>query len=115
MLSYFKVREQSMEPWVREGDFVVVDRMSYLFSKPRVGHIVIAKNPRKPSMLLLKRIVKEQEDWYWIEGDNAKKSTDSRHFGWLKRDFLVGKVIHKTGPLAHSIMMKSFVQEHIMS
>ena len=104
MLSYFTVKEQSMEPWVREGDFVVVNRMSYLFSKPRVGHVVVARHPKKPSMLLLKRIVREQKDRYWLEGDCASKSTDSRHFGWLKRDFLIGKVIHRTSFLARSII-----------
>jgi len=98
MLSYFAVKEQSMEPWVGEGDFVLVNRMSYLFSKPRVGHIVVVKHPQKPNLLLVKRIVKEKLGMYFVKGDNASKSIDSRHFGWLKRDFLVGKVIHKTAP-----------------
>ena len=101
-----------MEPWAREGDFVVVDRMSYLFLKPKIGHVVVARHPKKPSILLLKRIVREQKDRYWIEGDCTSKSTDSRHFGWLKRDFLVGKVIHKTSSLACSIMAQC-INRHI--
>jgi len=104
MIFYFKVREQSMEPWARQGDFVLVDRMSYLFFKPKVGHVVVVRHPQNPSLLLLKRIVKAEKDRYWIEGDCTSKSTDSRHFGWLKRDFLVGKVIHKTDPCALGIM-----------
>ena len=104
MLSYFVVKEQSMEPLFQEGNFVLVDKMSYLFSKPRVGHIVVVRHPQKPNLLLLKRIVKEQKDRYWIEGDYTSRSIDSRHFGWLKKDLVVGKVIHKTGPCALGII-----------
>ena len=96
MFSFFKVKEQSMEPSFKEGDFVLVDRMSYFFSKPRVGHIVVAKHPHHSKMLLLKRIVKEEGDRYWLQGDNSLVSSDSRQFGWVKKPFLIGKVIHKT-------------------
>ena len=105
MISYFKVKEQSMEPWIREGDFVLVNKMSYLFLKPKIGHVVVARHPQKPGTLLLKRIAKEKNGMYWLEGDFVLKSIDSRHFGWLKIDFLIGKVIHKTGFLAHSIIL----------
>lgn len=91
MLSYFVVREKSMEPWVGEGDFVLGDRMSYLFFKPRVGHVVVARHPQKSNMLLLKRIVAAQEGMYWIQGDNGSKSKDSRHFGWVGKEYIVGK------------------------
>ena len=104
MISYFAVKEQSMEPSFKEGDFVMVDRMSYLFSRPKVGHVVIARHPQKPDMLLLKRIVEESRGMYFIKGDNSLASTDSRHFGWLKKDLVIGKVIHKTGSCALGIM-----------
>lgn len=92
MLSYFAVKEQSMEPWAREGDFVLVDRTSYLFFKPRVGHVVVAKHPENCDLFLLKRIVAEKKGLYWIEGNNASKSIDSRNFGWLRKEYIVGKV-----------------------
>lgn len=93
-----------MEPWAREGDFVLAERMSYLFSRPRIGHLVVVRHPQKHDMLLLKRIVQEYEGMYWIEGDNTPKSIDSRRFGLLKRGLVLGKVIHKTGPCGRSIM-----------
>lgn len=105
MISYFKVRGQSMEPWVKDGAFVVIDRMSYLFFKPKIGHVVLVRHPKKQNLLLIKRIVKREGDRYWVEGDSPSKSTDSRHYGWLKRGFLMGKVIHKTGSLALGILL----------
>ncbi|MDP4007508.1 MAG: S26 family signal peptidase [bacterium] len=105
MLSYFQVREQSMEPAFYEGDFVLVERMSHLFLKPRVGQVVIVKDPRDKEKLLLKRIVQEKGGKYWVKGDNTSKSTDSRHFGWLEKGLFAGKVIHRTGPLDRSIMI----------
>lgn len=92
MISYFQVREQSMEPWAREGDFGLVDKMSYLFFKPKVGHVVVVRHPQRPNLFLLKRIVKESEGMYFMKGDNALKSIDSRHFGLLPQSSIVGKV-----------------------
>lgn len=93
-----------MKPWAKEGDFVLVDRMSYLFLKPKVGHVVVARHPQDSTLLLIKRIVKEENNLYWVEGDSSFNSTDSRDFGWLKREFLVGKVIHRTGSFALGII-----------
>jgi nickel-type superoxide dismutase maturation protease len=91
MLSWFLVQEQSMAPLLHEGDFVLGDRTSYVFFKPKVGQIVIARHPARKSMLLVKRIIKERQGLYWIEGDNALASKDSRHFGWVERKDIVGK------------------------
>ena len=91
MLSYFVVKEQSMEPLFQEGNFVLVNKMSYLFFKPKVGHVVVIRHPQKPNLLLLKRIVKERNGMYFMKGDNASKSTDGRHFGWIGKEYIVGK------------------------
>ena len=79
------------ESMIREGDFVLVNRMSYLFFKPKVGHVVVVRHPKKQNLLLLKRIVAQRNGLYWIEGDNALKSIDSRNFGWVGREHIVGK------------------------
>ena len=106
MLSWFVVKERSMEPFCREGDFAVVNRMSYLFSRPKIGQIVVLKDPRDCSRLVLKRIGAIQNSFLWVEGDNKERSTDSRDFGWVSVKSLLGqaKVIHKTALLDRSIM-----------
>ena len=106
MFSYFLVKEQSMEPSCQEGDFVLVNKMSYLFFRPKVGQLVVLKDPRDSSRLVLKRITAAKNSFLWVEGDNKEKSRDSRHFGWVSSKSLLGqaKVIHKTALLDRSIM-----------
>lgn len=107
-----------MEPFCREGDFVLVNpvrnflpylsrlldhlpfvgkqisngvnRMSYLFSRPRVGQLIVLKDPMHSSLLILKRITAVQDSFLWVEGDNKEKSIDSRHFGWVGKEYIIG-------------------------
>lgn len=92
MFAYFLVREQSMAPTCQEGDFVLVNRMSYLFSCPRIGHIIVLKDPRDSPWHIVKRICAIKDSFVWVEGDNKEKSTDSRNFGWVGKEYIVGKV-----------------------
>jgi nickel-type superoxide dismutase maturation protease len=96
MISYFKVKGQSMEPLCKEGDFVVLDKLSYLMFRPRVGDTVVLRHP-KQNRLLLKYITKEKiEDsslFYWVEGVNKTESSDSRSFGWIQREMILGRAI----------------------
>jgi nickel-type superoxide dismutase maturation protease len=106
MFSYFVVKEQSMEPFCQEGDFVLVNKISYLFSHPKVGHIVVLKDPRDSSRHIVKRVTAVKDPFVWVEGDSKEESTDSRNFGWVSLKSLLGqaKVIHKTALLDRSIM-----------
>ena len=96
MISYFKVMGRSMEPLCKEGDFVLLDKLSYLVFRPRVGDIVVLKHPQE-SRLILKYITKEHlhnhESFFWVEGLNKTESSDSRSFGWIKREDILGKAI----------------------
>ena len=100
MISYFRVKGQSMEPLCREGDFVLLDTLSYLIFRPRTGDIVVLSHPQE-DRLILKYIVKEKVtehcSFYWVEGLNKGGSSDSRSFGWVPREVILGKalIIHK--------------------
>lgn len=65
----------------------------WLFGNLRTGNIVVLKDPRN-GRLLVKRIMQIDKEKLFVEGDNKKESTDSRHFGWVSKEFLVGKVIY---------------------
>lgn len=73
------VAERSMEPALMPGDWLIVLRARH--AKP--GRIVIAKNPERPDMLLVKRASRRLPDGrYWLESDNpAAGAVDSRRFG----------------------------------
>lgn len=70
--------------------------------RPRVGHIVVVEHPDKPGYEMVKRIIAgpgdhvrervlDPDEW-WIEGDHAGSSTDSRRFGPVARDALKARV-----------------------
>lgn len=97
MIPYFKVRGRSMEPLCKEGDFIVLDKLSYLVFRPRVGDIVVLRYPRERNRLIVKYITQEkmneEELLYWVEGLNKRGSSDSRSFGWILRESILGKAL----------------------
>lgn len=96
MISYFKVKGQSMEPLCKEGDFVLLDTLSYLIFRPRSGDIVVLSHPHE-DRLILKYIMREKaaehRTLYWVEGLNKEGSSDSRSFGWVPREAIAGKAL----------------------
>jgi nickel-type superoxide dismutase maturation protease len=89
----YRVEGESMEPDVSPGERVFVNRAAYWFSKPSSGDRVVVRDPRQPDRLLLKRIDRRAESGGWLVlGDNPKASTDSREFGPVARELILGKV-----------------------
>lgn len=64
---------------------------AYIFSKPKIGDIVVVKKGGKD---IVKRIQKVHDREYFVEGDNKQQSTDSRNFGPIDKSEIVGKVIY---------------------
>ncbi len=82
-----------MAPALPPGERVFVNRAAYWFSKPRPGDLVVVRDPRQPDRLLLKRIDREAgPDGWHVLGDNPRASTDSRTFGPVGRELILGKV-----------------------
>ncbi|TSC86252.1 MAG: nickel-type superoxide dismutase maturation protease [Microgenomates group bacterium Gr01-1014_7] len=65
------------------------------FIKPKIGDIVIVQSEKFKAQSV-KRIKKINGNKVWIEGDNWEESTDSRHFGPINADQIVGKLIYRS-------------------
>ena len=89
-LRAFSVEGDSMLPTLKSGDTVLIDPNT----KIEVGDIVLADHPYKSSIRVLKRVAEiEPSGDLILVGDNAAESTDSRTFGAVSIESIIGRVI----------------------
>jgi signal peptidase I len=94
----------SMEPAISNGTVLVVNniryglripwRQKYLirWAQPNIGEVVVFYTPT--GELAVKRIVSIVENGsFWVEGDNLLSSYDSRAYGAVFADNIIGKVL----------------------
>ncbi len=89
LLAKIRVIGHSMEPTLKQNQIVVVSSIPYLFRKPKVGDIVVFKRQK----YIIKRITAIRKEQVFVIGDNKKDSRDSRSFGWINKNSILGKVI----------------------
>jgi signal peptidase I len=88
-----------MMPTLMPGDWALaVERPRY-----RLGDVVVVEHPGRPGYEMVKRLlglpgqrVGERDlaaDEFWVEGDRADTSTDSRHFGPVRGEHVKAKVL----------------------
>ena len=132
----FRISGVSMAPNFADGQFVLVDKITYLTGQPSRGDVVVLHFPANPAKLFIKRIVglpgetvKIQEgkvsvngaplseayipegessqpdqvkvlayEQYFVMGDNRPNSNDSRYWGQLPREDIVGIVRFSLSP-----------------
>lgn len=123
----FVVEGPSMQPNFETGEFILVSKVTYWFSEPQRGDIIVFHPPIKPDEEWIKRIIgmpgdtieardgmlyvngvlldesfdhfpmERRGSWvveegrYFVMGDNRPNSEDSRNFGSLDPDFIIGK------------------------
>lgn len=106
------VAGRSMSPALGPGDRVVVDLWTYRHREPRPGEVVLFRGPPPRRTALVKRVAEPRqrgafrvsaEVWgaetapgragVWVLGDNRRSSEDSRRFGAVPRDAIVGRVV----------------------
>jgi nickel-type superoxide dismutase maturation protease len=90
-----KVSGSSMLPQLKPGDLILLLKTQKL----KVGQIAIAKRPDRPNLLVIKRVKAVTKNGYWLEGDNLTESDDSRIFGEVDKDLILGKFIFRYWPL----------------
>lgn len=97
----------SMEPTLRPGDRVIVDVWTYRQRRPRPGEVAVLRGAGPGQAHLVKRVVPAPDPTrarsggqagLWVEGDNPGRSLDSRRFGPVPAERLVGRVVWRYWP-----------------
>lgn len=135
----FIVQGASMEPSFQNGNYLIIDIISYKLNDPERGDVVVFRYPGNRSLYYIKRIIglpgdhislrdgdvfingkmaQEKyfslgadtlafnrtdfplaENQFFVMGDNRAASFDSRNWGPLKRDDIIGNVRFRIWPL----------------
>ena len=98
------VAGHSMEPALREGDWLLVLPPR---GRPRVGEVVVLRDPRDATHLLLKRVAAVGDGDVTVMGDSRDHSTDSRYFGDVPLTDIVGRAAFRYAPLGRAGRVRS--------
>lgn len=143
LIQPFYVKGASMDPNFFDGDYLIVDEISYRLSVPERGDVIIFRYPLDQSQFFIKRIiglpgetikiedgnifVKNENieikefvldessyleniftagsvemslggDEYFVLGDNRNASSDSRRWGAVKKDYIIGRAWVRAWP-----------------
>ncbi len=91
MLRFFKIRGDSLVPEYSQGDFVLVSKIPLLVSAPSPGMVIAFRQPGYG--LLIKRIESITDNGGLSVIGTHPESIDSRTFGLVQRENVIGKVI----------------------
>ena len=90
-----EVQGDSMLPGLASGDRVLVLRTGRL----RPGQVAAVRDPRDPERVVVKRVAGGSAAVGWrVLGDNPARSTDSRVFGAVGPELVVGRVVYRYHP-----------------
>ena len=139
----FVVRGASMEPTFLNGEYLIVDQLTYRLNEPIRGDVIIMRYPKDPKVFFIKRVIglpnetveiqgkrviirrgvgeealilddsfidpsRMRDEYatyalgpedYFVLGDNRIESSDSRSWGLLPREDIVGRALVRLFPL----------------
>ncbi len=79
-----------MEPAIKAGSFLLVIES---VQSIKIGDILLFLSPNQEK--LVKRVARIEDGKYFMTGDNPNDSLDSRSFGLISQDKIIGKIIWK--------------------
>ena len=91
-----KVVGQSMLPFLEPDEEILVDLHAYDKSRPQINDVIVTSHPRNTQLTIVKRVAEVAIDGsYFLTGDNPQQSTDSRHWGQVSQNLILGKVTNR--------------------
>jgi signal peptidase I len=93
----------SMEPAIQNGKILIISRLRYgirlplmqtyivRWANPKTGEVVVFYTPS--GEIAVKRCAALDENGFFAEGDNQIVSYDSRSYGFVPIDNIIGKVL----------------------
>ena len=134
----FMVDGTSMEPGLLNGQYVLVNKLAYLFHTPERGDVIVFHFPKDTNVDLIKRVIGVPGDVividaktirvngvllnepyimapinplgnrivvppndYFVMGDNRPVSDDSRDWGFVPKNYIVGKAVLVYWPITN--------------
>nr|WP_066948186.1 nickel-type superoxide dismutase maturation protease [Streptomyces lushanensis] len=85
----------SMYPTLRHGDQLLV----HYRAPVKAGDVAVLKHPLQQDLLIVKRLVERRDGGWWVLGDNPGAEGDSRVFGTVPEELLLGRVRARYRPL----------------
>jgi nickel-type superoxide dismutase maturation protease len=82
------VAGDSMLPTYASGDWLIATRNRRITP----GQVVVIERESRPGILLIKRVLRAEGQKWWVEGDNASASDDSRSFGAINESEILGRI-----------------------
>lgn len=90
LIQPFLVRGASMEPNFLNGNYLLVDEMTYRFRSPERGEVIVFRYPGDPSTYYIKRIIGLPEEALIINDGKIKIINTAHPEGfWLEESYLV--------------------------
>ncbi|MER6617649.1 nickel-type superoxide dismutase maturation protease [Streptomyces xantholiticus] len=92
---FAEVTGPSMVPTLVHGDQLLVDYRATF----RTGDVAVLRHPLQQDLLIVKRLAERRGEGWWVLGDNPGADGDSRVFGVVPPELLLGRVRSRFRPL----------------
>ncbi|MFB7831608.1 MULTISPECIES: nickel-type superoxide dismutase maturation protease [unclassified Streptomyces] len=85
----------SMVPTLLHGDQLLV----HYGGRLRPGCVAVVRHPLQQDLLIVKRLIERRDGGWWVLGDNPDAEGDSRVFGAVPPELVLGRVRARYRPV----------------